>query len=209
MKSIATVILVLIITTACQISPIINETPYVFFCGGQSNATVQWSLGIEDRLLRTFENVIVIQQRYPGNAIDQWHDGVNVGPNLIDDMNLILSYLPDNYVFGGLFWFQGEADRLPENASLYPERFKAMTDYYAETFGAFPVQIAIVDCETPGLYDDIRAAQSAMAIEDPNIHFTDTRGYDRRDGVHLTASEYWRLGQNMADMFVSFFGREI
>ena len=114
----------------------------IFFAGGQSNATQSWVTGIEETLQASnqYENVIVIYEMHGSSPLSTWYDNgpqVNYnsdffnhdGSPALGQLESMLASAPvdDEYVFSGLFWFQGEHDAFSAtDALLYEERCSQM-----------------------------------------------------------------------------------
>ena len=208
------------------------KTVNVFFAGGQSNATALWANSISSALVASskFQDVLLVHQYHAGTPLSYWHDGTAPGDNYSDDFfdqngggaalleqaNAGVVSSGDNYVFSGLFWFQGETDRFAPMRNTYIDNFNAMLDeLYGDLAGhfdpAFQFVLALVDMDeinyAPGaaLRSDVDALrgvqQQLVASSVYNGYYLDTKGYTRKDLWHLDAASQVQFGVEMGQSF--------
>lgn len=202
----------------------------LFFCGGQSNAKVQWADAIEAALIEYgVTNAQVVWAYHPGEWLYQWYmttpqanyladfDDSAGGGTLRDAIDAI-ELAGNTWSLDGFFWFQGEGDtgNVVDQAAYF-DRFTAMLSQLADDFGVAgpPVSVAVIDANQDPFYDDpanlagrtradIEAVRSQLfAIGAlPGNSAVDTRGYARTDAFHLTTAELQRLAVAQVKLFL-------
>jgi hypothetical protein len=201
-----------------------SATVQVFFVGGQSNATAQYSAGISASLSASglYDEVAIVHINHSGAGIASWVD--NAGDNFYDTdffndagsaaLQAKFSSLTSegkSYTFGGLFWFQGESDRY--NPSGWRDRFLGAMASLGADIGStdWNYVVTAIDIDqsfspTPAdvqAVDNLRAVMSSMVATDPRAILSDSRGYTRTDAYHLSAAEAYRFGEDSGDAFVA------
>ena len=227
LRKLAFCLLVSLVATAASAQPV-----EVFFAGGQSNAKPEWwATSIEQTLQNSSElnNPIVLKQKHNGDPIRLWYTDtpqVNYqsdffngsGTGLLQQSLQAIGTPGVDYVFKGLFWFQGESDANPEAAAAYESRFTGMLEQLRIDLGQEePINftMAIIDGE-PDYYpeairegirqgiEDIRPVQFALGSS-ANGSFVDSRGLTRVDAWHLDEASSNLIGQQMADVYIETF----
>jgi len=141
---------------------------WVFFAGGQSNATSTWADAIQAGLRANFghNRIHVVRNAFPGNAMYQWYytEGGGTGPqaNYFSDLAVIeaeLAGIGSAARFGGFFWFQGEGDcNSSGDIAVYANRFNGMLAQYKTDLA---------------LDTDVRFALAVVAFNNGSAYDTD------------------------------------
>lgn len=175
----------------------------VYFCGGQSNANIIWYEAIKSEILKVDSNAVVVHSFHSGHAIHWWIDNNIPKLDYYEDLQSIYNAVNNkNYNIKAFFWFQGEGDRYYDAPELYENRFNDLiNNFKKDTDDDFLIFLTIVD-EYPvsdGI-EQIRIVQKNIINKSDQIYGIDSRGYERRDPVHLAISEYIRIGNNISDI---------
>ena len=207
------------------------KTVNVFFAGGQSNATALWAGAIDSALVSSgkFDHTLLVSQYHTGSPLTFWYDGTpgvnyssdffaqSVGPaGLLEQANAGIVSAGDEYVFSGLFWFQGETDRFQPYRESYEDNFNGLLgqlsgDLAGNFDPAFLFIMGLVDMDeinyAPGTaqrsdIDALRAVQVSLVNNSPYAGFyLDSKNYSRKDLWHLDAASQVQFGGEMGQVF--------
>lgn len=199
-----------LILTSCG-QEIMPEKTAFYFIGGQSNANADFEAGVRAGLKERFPDNTprVIRNNYSGKSIKFWYDST-IQKGYQTDTDTITTKVDFNkYSFEGVIWIQGGSDtRKPETRERFYDRTEGMIKAYHDEFGEsidFYVVSAYLNPEFDGMdgrysenYEAIRGYQKQLG--ETYGTFVDTKDYERRDAVHMTKEEIYRLGYDIAFM---------
>ncbi len=171
----------------------------VYFCGGQSNATVIWYETIKAEILKVDPTAIVIHNYHPGNSLMEWYTSYPKD-NYIEDMGIIKSYLDDvNYNFKGFIWWQGESDRFEGYYQQYENRFMAMIKEFKKDVKDYNFSVVMTIVASMESAPGIRMAQIDTINNNNFIYGFDSAGYERLPGSsHMTDVNYIKIAIDTA-----------
>ncbi len=159
----------------------------VFFAGGQSNARATWASAIENSLVDSgVENVMMVHDYHGGNWLGSWWNPYTNSPsdNYLNDFfnpagtGLLQQTLEnitnngDTFSFSGFFWFQGEGDQNgAAHRDRYVDNFVEMTnrlqfDISGESTRKFPIATALIDVSDYDLYLEL----ALQSYPDPDLN---------------------------------------
>ncbi|GEM_PF-4261839 len=187
----------------------------LFIVTGQSNARLQYALGIDAGLRATgrYENPIVFSATRSGNWLNRWVDdgpeGFIYGTNFTEDLwaedgssalqELIadLESDGDTVTIRGFFWWQGEGDTgSPAAQAVYSSKLQWMVQQLESKYNEFDTLFTLIDFNHDLLEDlqDInREPEDVEAIRNAIQNAADSRGGAVHDSRPYPRTDVWHV----------------
>lgn len=138
----------------------------------------------------------LIPAAFGGTSLDEWKPGGKLYIDAVDRTREALK----NGTLAGILWHQGEADRAPERAATYIDRFNAMITQLRADLGAPDVPVIVG--ETGRFHTDAEEINSVLATLPSHVAhcaFVSSEGLtDRGDGLHFDTASQHELGRRYA-----------
>ncbi len=161
-------------------------------------------------------SVVLVACNKGGSTISQWQE-----PTSLSQANAFFSICMRKALYARaqwsgpftMLWYQGESDA--SDATRAAAYQGATEDYFADLRAAvgdvFPIEMVELHPTNPNAsfylwWDDVRAAQVAIAASDATIDLTEASGTLNSDHVHLTTASQLALGATMAATYVARYG---
>ncbi len=206
--------LALLVICLCNTQTIAEEID-LFIVTGQSNARIQYALGINSalRAIGRYENPVVFNATRSGNWLSQWigdgPDGYEYSTNFTQDLwnaegtSKLQQFIADleadgdTVVVRGFFWWQGEGDTGSAAAqAVYSDKLQWMVQELESKYNEFDTMFTLIDYNH-NLLDDLtdinRDPEDVEAIRDALRDAADALGGAVHDSRPYPRADLWHV----------------